>query len=326
MIFYSRALLGRFLSISPLRIVPSLKNVAYQPITMYDLIEALPGDDPTPDSIATVNNMDPSDDHADPASADPGDTGDDLTPDDTDPDEGLHPDALDPDDNTPDAEISEEELKEPSRLQKRMKELTSKANRADDLEQQNKELLQQLEEAQSRGANLQNKKDPNDPDPSDGDYTPEQLAQAKKLMDKLGYVPKDKLESLEKQVKKMSSQSAQQADQRMMEEAITRYQDDKGNPIVNERHIKNALRKWIQSDDPQVRKRAELDYDAIIQLIGGAKINKVKPKKKPAPKVPDSNGEPAYKPEKPKDELYNPADPIGSEAKMLSRILSTMED
>lgn len=293
---------------------------------MDDPTKALNGDDTARDDTATVDT-DPSDDHgADAPPVDPDDTGDDVTPDDSNPDDGLHPDALDPDDDTPDVEISEEELKEPSRLQKRMKELTSKANRADDLEQQNKELLQQLEEAKGRGADLQNKKDPNDPDPSDGDYTPEQLAQAKKLMDKLGYVPKDKVESLEKQVKKMSSQHAQQADQRMMEEAITRYQDDKGQPIVSERHIKNALRKWIQSDDPQVRKRAELDYDAIIQLIGGAKINKVKPKKKPAPKVPDSNGDPAYKPEKPEDELYNPADPIGSEEKMLSRILSTMED
>lgn len=277
---------------------------------------ATQGDDSTPDDNAIIDQTNPPIDQGDDSpDGQADDTGSDSG------DDGIHPDALDQQDED-EIDLSDDDLKDSSRLKGRFKQLTSRANRAKDLEMQNQLLLEQIESLKKVG---DGSKKPDTSSVPDDDYTEEQLVKAKQLMDKLGYVPKNEVESLKQMVQKLSNRDATLADNRMMEEAIAKYTDEKGNPIVTERHIKNALRTWINSDNPLVRKRAELDYDAVIQLIGGAKITKVIAKKKPAPKIAASNGEPIYQPEKPEPDSYNPGDPIGSKQKLLSRILSSFE-
>lgn len=296
---------------------------------MPDETPAKTGDDLTPDDTATVDQPDSADDPNPEGGDDTAvDTPADKTTDD-DPDAGIHPDALDPDDDEEgdEPDLSDDEIKDSSRLQKRFKSLSTKAKKAKDLEIQNNQLLQEIERLKT-GKPPKEKESPEKPD-ADEEFTPEQLAQAEKLFKKLGYAPASEVDSLKKSLKKLTTDKAQEADQKSMQEAITRFADEKtGKPIVTERHIKNAMRKWMQHPDPSVRARVNMDYEAMIQLIGGSRLSKAPAKKKPAPEVPGGKGggEQPYRPEERGDSTWNPADPIGSEQRSISRILSALDE
>lgn len=312
---HSKLYLG-YSTIYPLkRIVPSLKNVSIPHTTMPNLDPAIIGADPTPDVNANAELTDPAiDPAADAATVDPDDTG-------TDPgaDTGIHPDALDPTDPNPIEDLTDEDIKDTSRLQTRFKDLTTKANRASDLETQNDALLAEIATLKKGGD-----PEPEDPKAPEG-YTPAQIEEAKKLMDNLGYVPKEEVELLKTDVQKLTNQQASREDSRMMNDAMDNYKDGEGNHIVTERHINNALRTWLKSDNSQVRKRVQMDYDGIIQLIGGSKLqSKTVKKKKTLPKVASTTSDPAYTPDTEDIASYDPGNPIGSEQSMLARILKNI--
>ena len=284
---------------------------------MIDNNPALLGDDSTPEGTATLDDTNPSDDLQP-------EGGNDIAAgaaddDNTDPNDGIHPDALDLE-SEDEPDLTDDEMKDSSRLKDRFKTLTSKARRAKDLETQNAELLRQVAEAR-KGTK------PNEaPAPDDSEFTQAQLSQAKKLMDKLGYMPKTEVDSLKTAIKQLATERVTERDQKAMKEALNQYKDENGQPIVTDKHIQNAMRKWMQSDDPAIRNRVNMDYGAMIQLIGGSKLYGKVVKKPAAPKVEGGKGgaEAPFKPEDRSDTRWDPSDPIGSQERSLSRILSAI--